>query len=609
MRFQPTRGVAAAFLVLTVAACREPPTSIVSDPRGGAGNAPLPVFDILDEPGTLIGTTTEGELVEIDLTTGTVYLIGDAGTFNSKEALWSDLAFDGEGNLFTVSRRFMEPDNQSHLYTIDPETGEVIQEIGNTGAPNKSDIDFDGETMFAMGRWNPCFCARLMSLNTATGGTTFITSTSGLGDNPFDTLNLPIAHGGLAVHPITGDLWGIEVQSDSSDAPSIYRIDAMTGVADSIVRLGLDGVEIPAEWGFDALAILANGTFITARSTASESPDSQVYVVDAAPDPTSGLAELTWVDLTFDTTLAGSINGLEVVPGLADELVVTLDLSRDTVRPVVHRVFDAVSQVWSDAFDATLVRADTVRIQVTAIRMPSATPVSGGSVRIVTRGVLGSGGHVHTSDPRPPGSLYFDTEAPLNSPGVLRDTLATSLDPSGVFEGFYRSAGIGGRELIEVTVLADGDSVTVVDTVAVRWPNLQAVPRSGTDYVFTEQNPANPAQRHGNNNHFLTPGTSAAFVSLFAAVRTANPAQAPFNVTDASLEWGGLLDIDSIAWRQPHRLHRGGIHADVGFSSFAEEPLARASFADECGRRAQLRCEGEPADSANHFHVTYSGSN
>jgi len=86
---------------------------------------------------TLLATTNQGELVSIDLTAGTASLIGQDGDG------WSDLAMHPtSGRLFTMSRWSLEPSGTSHLYEIDPLTGDIIQEIGDTGQAFLSDIDF-----------------------------------------------------------------------------------------------------------------------------------------------------------------------------------------------------------------------------------------------------------------------------------------------------------------------------------------------------------------------------------------------------------------------------------------------------------------------------------
>jgi hypothetical protein len=68
-----------------------------------------------------------------------------------------------------------------------------------------------------------------------------------------------IEEGGLAVHPVTGQVWGIE-HTLGAQPRNIYTIDLATGYPDSMVRLGLNGTEVP--FGFDGLYILPDGTFL-----------------------------------------------------------------------------------------------------------------------------------------------------------------------------------------------------------------------------------------------------------------------------------------------------------------------------------------------------------
>jgi parallel beta-helix repeat protein len=70
-------------------------------------------------PNTLLATTNEGELLSIDLDTGTVILLGD-----ENDTPWSDLAMEPvSGRLFTTTRWSTEDSGTSHLYEINPADG------------------------------------------------------------------------------------------------------------------------------------------------------------------------------------------------------------------------------------------------------------------------------------------------------------------------------------------------------------------------------------------------------------------------------------------------------------------------------------------------------
>jgi hypothetical protein len=70
--------------------------------------------------------------------------------------------------------------------------------------------------------------------------------------------------------------------------------------------------------------ILPDGQFIATRGGAPGPNGEVLYEIDPAPDLATLLAPVTLIPLTFDTPLAGSINGLDIVPG---GMSVTLELS------------------------------------------------------------------------------------------------------------------------------------------------------------------------------------------------------------------------------------------------------------------------------------------
>lgn len=120
---------------------------------------------------------------------------------------------------------------------------------------------------------------------------------------------------------MTGQVWGIE-HTLGAQPRNIYTIDLATGYPDSMVRLGLNGTEVP--FGFDGLYILPDGTFLATRGggglgTEACPLDSALWDVDPVPDPSSGPAEIALVPLTFDTLVAGKLAGLEMDPdGIPD---------------------------------------------------------------------------------------------------------------------------------------------------------------------------------------------------------------------------------------------------------------------------------------------------
>jgi hypothetical protein len=227
----------------------------------------------------------------------------------------------------------------NHLYEIDPQNGTVITEIGSTGHQKLGEIDFAGDSLFGAGWYDLGEFGRLFTIDPTTADLTFRPDTgpSGFGPNPYwtgDDLNA----GGFAVHPGTGEFWGIE--NRFSNAPAIYRIDRSTGVADSIMRLGLGGQELPWQSAFDGLHILVDGTFIAARGGQSVQQDSALWEISSVPDPVSGFAEIALIPLTFDPLIVGHVNGLESSLDAEDLLV---DVECDNPAPVRAAMVECIA--------------------------------------------------------------------------------------------------------------------------------------------------------------------------------------------------------------------------------------------------------------------------
>ncbi len=121
---------------------------------------------------TLLATSNSGQLLSIDLVTNTGALIGQDGDG------WTDLAMHPtSGKLFTLTRWNIEPSGTSHLYEIDPATGLIIQEIGDTGQAFLSDIDFSlSGVLYAN--------SGLVIIDTTSGVGTYI---GGFGPDPFES--------------------------------------------------------------------------------------------------------------------------------------------------------------------------------------------------------------------------------------------------------------------------------------------------------------------------------------------------------------------------------------------------------------------------------------
>ena len=278
----------------------------------------IPGIGFAQQNPTLFGSTNQGDLVEIDLVAGTVSLIGNAPTPGG----WTDLALDPAGGLYAVSRHRSEFDRRTHFYSLDPADGSVNQDLGIiTGVRRSrvfSDIEFTSGGVLYANRY--IGSGGLLVVNPATAAATIPPNPRfGPGGSGVDRQN-----GGLAFHPITGELWAVESSFavDLSTDASIFRVDPATGLALApVVPLGL--ASVPTGFGFDSLEILSDGTFVGTRGRSSE-----LYEIVPIPSPVSGLAEVSLIPLVFDPTI------LEVASmAWPHQLVLRSFRSRSTSNP------------------------------------------------------------------------------------------------------------------------------------------------------------------------------------------------------------------------------------------------------------------------------------
>lgn len=124
---------------------------------------------------TLLAVTNRGELLSIDLITGMATLLGQDGDG------WTDLALHPvSGRLYVTTRWSTEASGTSHLWEINPASGAIIGEIGDTGTPFLADIDFSPTGVLYGNNW-------LYLINETTGAATSI---GGFGPDPHEPPSL-----------------------------------------------------------------------------------------------------------------------------------------------------------------------------------------------------------------------------------------------------------------------------------------------------------------------------------------------------------------------------------------------------------------------------------
>jgi hypothetical protein len=519
-------------------------------------------------------------------------LIGDAGTVGGDELGWTDIATDDTGRLFALSVFQTESEGEPYLYELNPSTGSVIATIGAPGDSRYSDFDHDGDTFYGSGAVDVFLCCgQLFSMDTTAQPTWISSDTLGYGLNPYDTTGTadPIARGGFAIHPMTGDFWGIEALQ--SQATVLYRIDPVTGLADSIMKVG------PPEFGYDGLHILDDGTFIATRGGVFTSEDSVVWEIGSVPDSVSGLAEIAPISLTFDTLVVGGLNGLTRLTSSPDSTL-TLSLTADTtelhpwVRSDTIIIGDTLRQAERDPDATAITLAATV----------GGSSLSGQVVNLTAEFLPGTGGHVHLDN-----RLDF-TDAPLVQAqaaagrpvtgyfkqGTNRTaSLIDTTDANGEISFTFVAGFLGGD--IELIAAATYGGSLAADTLAIRLrvPGLFDLQDNGTanaNAAFVGGTPYPPSSPpdtvHPQDSiWYVTPTFRDSVVLVIEAM--AMPSSSRYlQANDASLPFGGAFSVFPVTTSigdlidrpfngtgpmSGHGTHAKGIDLDIAYC-YATDP-------------------------------------
>jgi len=152
---------------------------------------------------------------------------------------------------------------------------------------------------------------------------------------------------------------------------------------------------------------------------------------------------------------------------------------------------------------------------------------------------------------------------------------------------------------------------TVTGSITVKVDGLVSAGTAEGYFVFIGSN------AHHSDNHYLTPAALNNLGKLARYYHLAFPTNHFLHVNDASLVWGGLFDICSLAgacgsvhpWTSPHSEHRKGTAIDVRANQLPDAiPNSNdAAFQDmikDLGGKFLLENPGTPNE---HYHIKLHG--
>jgi hypothetical protein len=469
---------------------------------------------------------------------------------------WTDIATDGAGRLFALSVVQTESEFEPYLYELNPSTGSVTATVGaagdGSGDSRFSDFDHDGDMFYGSGAVEAQLCCgQLFSMDSTAQETWISSDTLGYGLNPYDTTGSadPIARGGFAIHPTTGDFWGIEALQ--SQATVLYRIDPGTGLADSVMKVG------PPEFGYDGLHILDDGTFVAVRGGPFAN-DSVLWEIDPTPD-SLGVVPIQLIPLTFDTLIVGNLNGLEEIVSAQDPLVLSLTADTTALHPWIRS--DTVVIADGDTLRQVEKEGDTTTVVLTATA--GSAPAAGTEVILTAHFLPGTGGHVHLTD-----TLEF-SYAPFLAYGAggskpvtgyfkqgsLRtDSLTDTSDVNGEVSFAFVAGFIGGS--IELVAEAFDGGAPIADTLAltIRVPgltDLQANSTANANAYFIGGTPfpqtTPPDTIHPQDSIWYVTPQFANSVTAIIDEMDNDSTDTHLQINDASLPLGGSFSITPIA--------------------------------------------------------------
>lgn len=249
-----------------------------------------------------------------------------------------------------------------------------------------------------------------------------------------------------------------------------------------------------------------------------------------------------------------------------------------------------------------------VNARVTSVQ--TGQPKQGAVVRFHLDVDLTSGGHDHgeAHGRRSRGTITTSSSNCVAEPGGTPDTYDCTTGTEG-YAGFtFNAPSASGTHTITASCVSHACSGSKTGKINVKVGGLEEIPATAAWMLIKK-----PGATH-SNGHYLN-ADAMRNLRLLAAYYTMKFPLQYLYLNDASLEWGGRLDING-DWASPHGKHRRGVVIDVRANddTGAMGAIPLTSFdgfittAADLSAEAQIHCTSNLTDGQNRQPPACIGS-
>lgn len=254
---------------------------------------------------------------------------------------------------------------------------------------------------------------------------------------------------------------------------------------------------------------------------------------------------------------------------------------------------DVVPSGTTDAYTNT---SSTVYAQV--INAQTNQPKAGVQVKFSVDVVANTGGHDGNHYQMRPKGKLLDCGS-----GSEVETTVCITQQDGRATVTFNAPIVSGTHTVTAECVSPSCTGSASGDINVKVPGLEPMPYS-TLYVFVGDETGKPH----TDNHYLTSAASGKIQKLADFYHSRFPFSPVLRVNDASLVWGGVLDISG-SWTVPHIQHRRGMVIDVRANQLPDaipnsnDSAFQKMITRQMGGSFILENQDDPANRHYHIHL------